>query len=221
MCIANCVQNVHWKLINTWFYFYPLRKVYNNSNLRVFYMVVKRSSGVLQCLQLLDNHFSPYPLYTTFWLQCCICSMTKISATLILVQVNSGTKLLRYEMAWCRLTWHLVAPLRCATVPTQQDRLAFVLWVSTFPPENRQYLLWLWGHVWMEAAVGKPQEMEMGRKEWWCWCTLFFAIPLVMKCHNRVYTAVLLVWAYYTREPGLSFSVFSWPICRCDSLMWD
>lgn len=109
--------------------------------------------------------------------------MTKISMTLILGPFGdeAGVK-------WNGLVPFHLAPggaLCGATVPTQQDRLAFVLWVSTFSPENRQYLPWLWGHVWMGTAVGKTTGNGNGEGKSDGAGARCFAIPLVIKCHNR------------------------------------
>lgn len=94
---------------------------------------------------------------------------------------------------------------RCAAMPTHPDRFAFVLWVSTFPRRTDSICFSCGGTLGVEVAMGKPQEMEMGRKELDAGSARCFPIPLVMKCHNTA--------CVRTGARTVLFFPF-WPICR-------
>lgn len=109
--------------------------------------------------------------------------MTIIHATLTLIPSILEIKLVRNEVACCRVGLAPGGALCCATVPTQQDRLASVLRVSTFPRRTASILLGLWGRRWANHRKWKWEGKSDGAG-----CTLLcFAIALVMKCR---YTAL-------------------------------
>lgn len=116
-------------------------------------------------------------------------------------------ELVCHEVTWYWFTWHLMAPYAAQHCP-RNNIGSPLCYESALLPEEQTVSFWLWGHVRTGAVVGKPQEMEMGRKACWCWCTLFCS----SSCDQMPHPSIILQRCLYddiTQESeGCYFLVF-------------
>jgi len=164
-----------------------------------FFFFWERSSLPVPCMRSCKTFRSHH----------CTCPVTTISTTFW-----SG----QFREKWNGLVPVDLAPggaPRCATVPTQQDRLVSVRWVSTFPLENIQYIALAVGACLDGSGDGQTTGNGNGKERV---MVLVHAVLQLLSWWNAItelYSAMLLVWRNHTREWGLFFSIFFCPIRRC------